>query len=49
MEPWVIAVIVAVVLVVVLGLTLWLLRRRRAGTVLIVKADGRISRRRARA
>jgi FtsZ-interacting cell division protein ZipA len=48
MELWLIAVIVVVVVALAV-MTLWVLRRRRAGTVLIVKADGRISRRRARA
>jgi hypothetical protein len=44
MEPWVV-VLVAVALVVLAIASVYLLRRRRAGTVLIVKPDGKIGHR----
>jgi len=36
MEPWLVAVLIAVAVVVIVALALYWLRRRRAGTVLMV-------------
>lgn len=44
MEPWVL-VLVAVAVVLLAIASVYLLRRRRAGSVLIVKADGKIAHR----
>jgi uncharacterized iron-regulated membrane protein len=46
MELWLIAALAALAVIVVVGLTVYWLRRRRAGTVLLVHPDGRISHRR---
>lgn len=45
MELWLIVVLIAVAVIVLVGLTVLWLRRRRAGTVLLVHPDGRISHR----
>lgn len=45
MEPWIL-ILIAVAIVLLAVASVYLLRRRRAGTVLIVRPDGKISRRR---
>ena len=45
MESWVLVLVVVAVMLIAIA-SVYLLRRRRAGTVLIVKPDGKISRRR---
>lgn len=46
MEPWIL-VLVAVAVVVLASASVLYLRRRRAGSILVVRPDGKVSRRRA--